>query len=134
MCWKHVILVLKSVEEHVQDHIKDAKFLNTSLVNYEHMEACFTDKLATGKFAMGSNEPLGKPIDVECLEKTIDLESGEINEEGFVKAQTAFSIGGQGMDSITPSPSSGPNEEGFVEDSIQVSNMYDALLGVVGAI
>ena len=25
------------------------------------MEACFANKLATGKFSMGSNEPLGKP-------------------------------------------------------------------------
>jgi hypothetical protein len=134
MCWKHVILVLKSVGKHVPNHIKDAEFLNTSVVNYEHMEACFADKLTTGKFAMGSNEPLGKPIDVECLGKTIDLESGEINEEEFVKAQATFGIGGQGMDSTTPSPSSGPNEEGFVDDLVQVSNMSDALRVVAGAI
>jgi hypothetical protein len=114
--------------------------LNTPLVNYEYLEACFADKLATGKFAMGSNEPLGKPIDVECRGKTIDLESGETNEEGFVEAQAAFSIGGQGMDATTPSPSSGPNKKRKMtpilsdEDSIQISNMSDALRVVAGAI
>jgi hypothetical protein len=129
ICWKHV-----------QDHNKDAEFLNTPLVNYEYMEACFADKLATGKFAMGSNEPLGKPIQVECPENTIDLESGAINGEGFGEAQAAFGIGGEGMDATTPSPSSGSNKKRkrasilSDEDSTQVSNMSDALRVVAGAI
>jgi hypothetical protein len=128
--------------KHVQDHVKDAEFLNKPLVNYEYMEACFADKLATGKFAMGSNEPLGKPIVVECPGKTIDLESGETNGEGFVEAQAASRIGGQGSDATTPSPSSGSNkkrkrasilnDEGI--DATQVSNMADALRFVAGAI
>jgi hypothetical protein len=128
--------------KHVQDHVKDAEFLNKPLVNYEYMEACFADKLATGKFAMGSNEPLGKPIVVECPGKTIDLESGETNGEGFVEAQAASRIGGQGSDATTPSPSSGSNkkrkrasilnDEGI--DATQVSNMSDALRFVAGAI
>jgi hypothetical protein len=75
------------------------------------MEACFADKLATGKFALWSSEPLGQPIDVECPGKTIDLESDETNEEGFVEAQASFGIGGQGMVATTPSPSSGPNKK-----------------------
>ena len=129
ICWKHV-----------QDHVKDAEFLNKPLVNYEYMEACFADKLATGKFAMGSNEPLGKPIVVECPGKTIDLESGETNGEGFVEAQAAFGIGGS--DATTPSPSSVSNkkrkrasilnDEGI--DATQLSNMSDALRFVAGAI
>jgi hypothetical protein len=126
--------------KHVQDHVKDAEFLNKPLVNYEYMEACFADKLATGKFVMGSNEPLGKPIVVECPGKTIDLESGETNGEGFVEAQAASRIGGQGSDATTPSPSSGSNKKRkrasilSDEDSTQVSNMSDALRVVAGAI
>jgi hypothetical protein len=77
----------------VQDHNKDAEFLNTPLVNYEYMEACFADKLATGKFAMGSNEPLGKPIQVERPGNTIDLESGATQEEGFGEAQAGLNQG-----------------------------------------
>jgi alpha-mannosidase len=34
--------------------VKDAELLNKPIVNFEYMEACFADKLATGKFAMGS--------------------------------------------------------------------------------
>jgi hypothetical protein len=129
ICWKHV-----------QDHKGDVEFLNTPLLNYEYMEACFANKLATGKFAMGSNEALGKPIQVECPGKSIDLESGETNGEGFVEAQAAFGIGGEGMDATTPSPSSGSNKKRkrasmlSDEDSIQVSNMSDALCVVAGAI
>jgi hypothetical protein len=60
---------------------------------------------------MGSNEPLGKPIDVECPGKIIDLEKGETNEEGFGEVQAAFGIGGQGMDTTTPSPSFDSNKK-----------------------
>jgi hypothetical protein len=124
----------------VQDHNKDAEFLNTPLVNYEYMEACFADKLATGKFAMGSNEPLGKPIQVERPGNPIDLESGATQGEGFGEAQASFGIGGEGMDATTPSPSSGPNNKRkrasilSDEDSTQVSNMSDALRVVADAI
>ncbi|KAM0923632.1 hypothetical protein ACQ4PT_005422 [Festuca glaucescens] len=77
---------------------------------------------------------------VECPGKSIDLESGETNGEGFVEAEAAFGIGGEGMDATTPSPSSGSNKKRkrvsilSDEDSIQVSNMYDALRVVAGAI
>jgi hypothetical protein len=70
------------------------------------MEACFADKLATSKFAMGSNEPLAKPIEVEQPGKPIDLESQATNGEGFVEAQAAFKFGVHGSDATTPSPSS----------------------------
>ncbi|KAM0908724.1 hypothetical protein ACQ4PT_015264 [Festuca glaucescens] len=139
---KMIVLADQHYLDHTLDHVKDAEFLNKPLVNYEYMEACFADKLATGKFAMGSNEPLGKPVVVECPGKTIDLESGETNGEGFVEAQAASGIGGHGSDATTPSPSSGSNkkrkrasilnDEGI--DATQVSNMSDALRFVAGAI
>lgn len=49
----------------------DAEFLNTPLVNYHYMQTVFGSRVATGRFAMGSNEPLGQPAAVE----TIDLEA-----------------------------------------------------------
>jgi hypothetical protein len=104
------------------------------------METCFADKLATGRFAMGSNEPLGQPIEVECPGKPIDLESGETTGEGFVEAQAPFDFGVQGTDATTPSPSSGSNKKRkrasmmSDEDTIQVNNMSDALRVVAGAI
>jgi hypothetical protein len=70
------------------------------------METCFGDKLATGKYAMGSNEPLGKAIEVEFPGKPIDLESQETTGEGFVESQSPFNFGIHGIDATTPSPSS----------------------------
>jgi hypothetical protein len=103
------------------------------------MEACFADKLATGKFAMGSNEPFGKPIEVEQQGKPIDLESQATNGEGFVEAQAAFDFGVHGSDATTPSPSSSNRKRKRAtilsdENAIQVSNMSDALRDVAGAI
>jgi hypothetical protein len=97
------------------------------------MEACFADKLATGKFAMGSKEPLGKPIEVEQQGKPIDLESQATNGEGFVEAQAAFDFGVHGSDATTPSPSSSNKKRKRAsilsdEDSIQASNMKHTLI------
>jgi hypothetical protein len=43
----------------LQDHPKDAEFLNTPIRFYSEMEAIFGSTLATGRFAVGSNQPLG---------------------------------------------------------------------------
>jgi hypothetical protein len=97
------------------------------------METCFADKLATGKFAMGSNEPLGKPIEVELPGKPIDLES-------FVEGQAAHDFGVHVTDASTPSPSSSNRKRKRAppiladEDMIQVTNMSEALRDVAGAI
>ncbi|XP_040377495.1 uncharacterized protein LOC121053785 [Oryza brachyantha] len=49
---------------HVKDHPKDAEFLNVPLENYTQMTAIFSNGQATGKYAMGSNEALGKLADM----------------------------------------------------------------------
>jgi hypothetical protein len=107
-------------------------------VNFEYMEACFCNKLATGKYAMGSNEPLGKPIEVEQPGKPIDLESQAINGEGFVESQAAFDFGVHGSDATTPSPSSTNRKRKRAsilsdEDTIQVNNcpMHCVMLPVL---
>ncbi|KAM0867283.1 hypothetical protein ACQ4PT_042056 [Festuca glaucescens] len=108
---KMIVLEDQHYLGHTQDTPKDAEFLNTPLVNYEYMEACFVNKLATGKFAMGSNEPLGKPIEVEGPEKPIDLEGGETNGEGPVQGEVPFDFGVQGLGATTPSPSGSTNNK-----------------------
>jgi len=55
----------------LQDHPKDAKFLNTHLANYLQMQNIFGSGVATGRFAMGSTEPLGEQQEPE----TIDLDA-----------------------------------------------------------
>ena len=55
----------------LQDHPKDAKFLNTHLVNYLQMQNIFGSGVATSRFAMGSTEPLGEQQEPD----TIDLDA-----------------------------------------------------------
>ena len=55
----------------LQDHPKDAEFLNTHLVNYLQMQNIFGSGVATGQFAMGSTEPLGEQQEPD----TIDLDA-----------------------------------------------------------
>jgi hypothetical protein len=43
----------------MQDHPKDAEFLNCPIRFYQEMEAIFAHSQATGKYAVGSGEPLG---------------------------------------------------------------------------
>ncbi|KAM0864076.1 hypothetical protein ACQ4PT_044157 [Festuca glaucescens] len=100
---KMIVLEEQHYLGHTQDTPKDAELLNTPLVNFEYMEACFADKLATGKFAMGSNEPLGKPIEVEHPGNPIDVDSQGTNGEGFVEGLPTFDFGAQGIDATTPS-------------------------------
>ena len=94
------------------------------------MEACFANKLATGKFAMGSNESLGKPIDVE-----------HPGSQQTTPIDLDFDIPGIGATTpaTTPSPTATNNKRKRAsilseEDAIQCSNMSDALRDVAGAI
>ncbi|TVU44810.1 hypothetical protein EJB05_04269, partial [Eragrostis curvula] len=60
---------------HTKDHPKDAEFLNTPIENYVQMQAIFGSGVATGKYAMGSGEALGKPTDLganDPLSETTD--------------------------------------------------------------
>jgi hypothetical protein len=43
----------------LQDHPKNAEFLNYPIKFYTEMEAIFGHAMATGKFAFGSGEALG---------------------------------------------------------------------------
>ncbi|WVZ77426.1 hypothetical protein U9M48_025291, partial [Paspalum notatum var. saurae] len=56
---------------HCKAHPKDAQYLNTPIANYLPMQIIFGSGVATGRFAMGSNEPLGQPIDLDAV---VDLD------------------------------------------------------------
>jgi hypothetical protein len=43
----------------LQDHPKDAEFLNCPIRFYPKMEAIFGHSMATGRYALGSGEALG---------------------------------------------------------------------------
>jgi hypothetical protein len=59
----------------VQDHPKDAEFLNYPIRFYTEMEAIFGHSMATGKFVVGSGEALGAPIKTEGVGETIEIHS-----------------------------------------------------------
>ena len=44
-----------------RSHPKDAEFINKPITNYNQIQQIFSFGLATGKYAMGSSEPLGTP-------------------------------------------------------------------------
>jgi hypothetical protein len=44
----------------MQDHPKDAEFLNCPIRFYSEMEAIFANVMTTGKFALGFGEALGQ--------------------------------------------------------------------------
>jgi hypothetical protein len=48
-----------SLPELIAYHPKDAELLNTPMRFYDKMQAIFGSGMATGKFAVGSNETLG---------------------------------------------------------------------------
>jgi hypothetical protein len=56
----------------MQDHPKDDEYLNQPLANYSQMQAIFGSAVATGRFAMGSNEPLGDPSDATTIDVDVD--------------------------------------------------------------
>ncbi|KAM0919239.1 hypothetical protein ACQ4PT_008353 [Festuca glaucescens] len=64
---------------HVADHPKDAEFLNVPIANYNEMHTIFSFGLATGKYAMGSSEPLGSPAPPPAPEDADTQESDTVN-------------------------------------------------------
>ncbi|XP_034594735.1 uncharacterized protein [Setaria viridis] len=76
---------------HVQAYPKDAELLNKPIENYQQMEVIFGNGLATGKYAMGSSEPLGSPSDFA------DSENDHIKLDDMAgKGQPAGPLGSEG--------------------------------------
>ena len=63
-----------------QDHPKDAEYLNKPINNYVQMQTIFAYDLATGRFAMGSSEPLGEHSHEYV--QTQESETVVLDEEG----------------------------------------------------
>ncbi|KAK1662710.1 hypothetical protein QYE76_050869 [Lolium multiflorum] len=79
---KCIVLEGEHYYGHVADHPKDTEFLNVPIANYDEMHTIFSFGLATGKYAMGSSEPLGSaaanpaPEDAETQESdTVNLDA-----------------------------------------------------------
>ena len=68
----------------MQAHTKDAEFLNKPIQHYKQMQIILGNGQATGKYAMGSNEPLGTPSDF--VETSLKTDSAEDIRSGKTEA------------------------------------------------
>jgi hypothetical protein len=115
----------------LQDHPKDAEFLNTLIRFYFELETLFGSTLATGRFALGSNEPLGVNK-ADSLTVKLEEESVGVKQEAD-RGKSAFEYG------KTTVPVSetvcGKRKRGtFTEEEIlMMTNMNDAVNNVANA-
>ncbi|KAJ1283303.1 hypothetical protein BS78_03G118200 [Paspalum vaginatum] len=70
-----IVLAEEHLLGHTKDHPKDIEFINTPIENYMPMQIIFGSGQAIGRFAMGSNEPLGTPTDFTQLENDTETET-----------------------------------------------------------
>ncbi|KAK3142959.1 hypothetical protein QOZ80_4BG0355100 [Eleusine coracana subsp. coracana] len=95
--WNEDNFMISLEEEHYKGHVKahpkDADLLNKPIDNYQQMQIIFANGLATGKFAIGSTEPLVLPSDfAESSLKTEDVKvAGEPS-----KVQDVAGVSGSG--------------------------------------
>ncbi|CAM0902563.1 unnamed protein product [Alopecurus aequalis] len=82
----HLTACTKALFEHcgVEAHPKDVEFLNRPIENFVHMQVIFSFGLATGKFAMGSGDPLGVPLpeDAETQDSEPVIVDGPPEKQG----------------------------------------------------
>jgi hypothetical protein len=103
----------------MQDHPKDDEYLNQPLANYPQMQAIFGSGVATGRFAMGSNEPLGDPSDAT----TIDVDADAPAATG-----TAFDYPEK------PAKTGGKRKRQTTEEGGSMRGLTDAVWGFAGAV
>jgi hypothetical protein len=123
-----------------QDHPKDAEFLNTPIRFYSKMEAIFGSTLATGRFVVGSNQPLG-------VNKS-DSVAAKLEGEDFAcltyEGKTGFEFGEASKATATPTTTVPMSEtvcgnkrkRGHFseEEMLMMTNMNDAINNVANAI
>ncbi|VAH33094.1 unnamed protein product [Triticum turgidum subsp. durum] len=134
---KMVVLEEQHYLGHTQDHPADAELLNSPLENYDYMELCFANKHATGKYAMGPGVPLGTPIVVEDKDKPNVMEGEGTTDEVLQHLPGSNFVLPTASATQDPSPTSNKKRKrasGLTEeDSIQCSNMTDAMREIASA-
>jgi hypothetical protein len=118
----------------LQDHPKDAEFLNTPIRFYFELETLFGSSLTTGRFALGSNEPLGVNK-VESVAAKLEADCVAPKKEAH-KSKSAFDYG-EGRKTTIPVSETvcGKRKRGtFTEEEIlMMTNMNDAVNNVANA-
>jgi hypothetical protein len=115
----------------LQDHPKDAEFLNTPIRFYLEMESIFGSILATGRFALGSSAPLRVNNADSVATK---LEGQDFSYPAF-KAKPTFDLG-EGSKATPPvSTNAGvKRKRNFSEkEMLMMTNMTDVVNNVANA-
>ncbi|KAF7099856.1 hypothetical protein CFC21_101442 [Triticum aestivum] len=135
---KMVVLEEQHYLGHTQDHPADAELLNSPLENYDYMELCFANKHTTGKYVMGPGVPLGMRIVVEDKYKPNVMEGEGTTNEVLQHLPRSNFVLPTASATQDPSPTSNKKRKrasGLTEeDSIQCSNMTDAMREIASAI
>ncbi|TVU48963.1 hypothetical protein EJB05_00251, partial [Eragrostis curvula] len=122
-----------------QAHPKDVEFLNKPIENYKQMQIIFGTGLATGKFAMGSNEALGNPIcdsGSAIKSEAVDDKAARVIDDIAQIMSDAAKDGKEVTSSTTPAAPGAKRKRTALteEDSIALSSMTDAVKDVAAAI
>jgi len=119
----------------LQDHPKDAEYLNTPIRFYTEMETLFASTLATGRFALGSNEPLGVNNADSVAAKLEGQDFSCPTYEGKATANTFdFAEGSKATAPLSQSVGGKRKRGNFSEEEmLMMTNMTDAVNNVANA-
>ncbi|XP_008646872.1 uncharacterized protein [Zea mays] len=137
--WDEDNFVISLEEGHyaayIKDHPKDADYLNRPIENYMPMQIIFGSGVATGKFAMGSNEPLGKPTDiVDILDDGIEVTSKFVDCSNLTNKGKTVDKGTPG-ESNDNKPNLGKRKRFMTDEDVAVFNgMKQAVSDVAAAV
>ncbi|CAD6261346.1 unnamed protein product [Miscanthus lutarioriparius] len=112
---------------HCKDHPKDVEFLNTPIRFYTEMETIFGSSMATGRFALGSSEPLGVN---HADSVAIKIEGHDFTSTADVKTSTEMVT-----NLLTSTIGAKRKRANFSEDEmLMMTNMTDVVNNVTNAL
>ena len=119
----------------LQDHPKDVEYLNTPIRFYTKMETLFASTLATGRFALGSNEPLGVNNADSVAAKLEGQDFSCPTYEGKATTNTFdFAEGSKATSPLSQSVGGKRKRGNFSEEEmLMMTNMTDAVNNVANA-
>ncbi|CAD6203983.1 unnamed protein product [Miscanthus lutarioriparius] len=115
-----------------RDHPKDAEFLNTPIRFYTEIETIFSSDMATGRYALGSSEPLGVN---QANSVAAKIEGHGFTSATDVKYNTEVGEGSKATDLLTSTVGAKRKRANFSEDEmLMITNMSDAVNNVANAL
>ncbi|KAK3127416.1 hypothetical protein QOZ80_7AG0572990 [Eleusine coracana subsp. coracana] len=141
--WDEDVCLISVEDDHYKGHIKahpkDAEYLNRPIENYKEMMTIFGTGLATGKYAIGSNEALGTTFsDASSVRKSETFDEADkaaraIDEMAKAMGESMTSREGR---EVTSAGADRKRRRAALtdDDTIALNNMIDAVKNVAAAI